>query len=665
MKKYLLVLFIVLVLSSLAFGQDDISFTKMGLRGSGGSSDYEGIIGETISVSFDYSYTDVDNPNHVYNNTGSGNLDDEIVVLWYSGSSWSSASYESFDDGISVSNFLSSGSSGTGNGSFDFILPSAPTGGNIITYYQIFFGLKAPDGFSPPFYGDLNTSGKDFSSFTAVNDAPTGYYTYMEFILDPSTEAPILDLPVSYSIIADSFTIQYDQPETALEGSVIITFTNTDDPITDINAPHRLEVASEVSGTNLTIPFKAADLDGTTYVTSLTSNDYLADGAEYTIMIEYQDLAENTVASDLHTNITYNAVIIQASGGDYNAGTSFGSPSTNNAFFWIHLQKSGTGLNPTVDKIEFDLTGEFGTSDIVNLKIWRSSDDNFDGTPTDVMLITETTNIDHFIPDFSPDEEITSTGAYYFLTVDVSATATGIDEIGASINTNGWITASTSIIGTFPITGSTHPLPVTLTSFTVNLSSQPVINWTTETETNNAYWNIYRAVSQNMGQAIQLNYGDVILGQGTVTEPTDYTYIDNYPVLENLNYYYWLECIDADGEADIIGPVSLFIPEGSGNTGTPAAPDDYGLKQNYPNPFNPDTRINFALNETSPVRLTIYNLKGQRIKTIYDGIAEADMVQSAYWDGTDASGKSVATGVYLYRLKTNKTEYSRRMLLMK
>lgn len=157
----------------------------------------------------------------------------------------------------------------------------------------------------------------------------------------------------------------------------------------------------------------------------------------------------------------------------------------------------------------------------------------------------------------------------------------------------------------------------------------------------------------------------MILGQGTVTEPTDYTYVDNYPILESTTYYYWLECVDNAGEADILGPVSLFVPEGIENNGTPATPDDYGLKQNFPNPFNPDTEINFALAETSPVRLTIYNLKGEKIKTIFEGFVEADMVQSAYWDGTDKNGKTVATGVYLYRLKTNRSEYSRRMLLMK
>jgi hypothetical protein len=210
------------------------------------------------------------------------------------------------------------------------------------------------------------------------------------------------------------------------------------------------------------------------------------------------------------------------------------------------------------------------------------------------------------------------------------------------------------------------PLPVMLTTFTAEYTSNnPTLDWTTESESNNAYWNVYRSVSQNLGQALWLNVDEMIEGAGTVTEPTNYEYIDMYGVEENTSYYYWLECVDNAGETEIYGPVSLFIPEGIVNNGTPAAPSDYGLKQNFPNPFNPDTRISFALEDDGPAQITIYNLKGNKIKTIFNEIVEADMVQSAYWDGKDDNGKTVATGVYLYRLRTNSTNYTKRMLLMK
>lgn len=663
MKKYLLVLFIVLVFSSLAYGQNSIDFTDMGLRGSGGSSDNTGGTGELISVSFSYDYSGITNPNRVYNNTGSGNTYDEIVVIWYQGSSWSARVYDGFNDGITASNVSMSNSTGSGSGSYDFILPSAPTG--LTTYFQIFYGCSAPDGFGT-YYGDQMTSADDFAGFSAVNNAPSGYFTYMEFEDDTSTEPPTLDLPTSDSVIGYEFDVQYNQPETAYPGSVIITFTCTGGSY-DSGSPHIFEVASEASGTKV-IGFKNDNLENSPGIESWISGGYtLVYNSVYTITIAYQDLAQNDSESDYNTGITYTTgALLEVSGGDYNAGTSFSPGSPNNAFFRIQMETSSNVQNATVDEIVFTITGSFDEDDVDEIKIWRSDDNSFDAN-IDSNLDSITSSFAIFTTDFnsSPQTIGNTETTYFFLTIDVSDEADEFDEIGASIAISTDITASLIVSGNFPIEGSTHPLPVTLSSFTVVLSGQPVIYWTTQSETNNAYWNIYRGISQNLGQTIQINDGDMILGQGTSTEPTDYSYIDNYPILENTTYWYWLECVDNAGEADILGPVSLFIPEGNGNNGTPATPDDYGLKQNYPNPFNPDTKINFALVEDSPVRLTIYNIKGEKIKTIFDEFVPADMVQTAYWDGKDESGKKVASGVYLYRLRTNKTEFNRKMLLMK
>lgn len=666
MKKYLLVLIIVLVFSSLAFGQDDISFTKMGLRGSGGSSDYEGMIGETISVSFDYSYTDVDNPNNAYNNTGSGNVDDEIVVLWYSGSSWSNASFGGFDDGISVSNFESYGSSGTGDGSYDFTLPSAPTGGNTITYFQIFFGLKAPDGFSPPFYGDLNTSGADFSGFTAVNDAPTGYYTYMEFVNDTTTEAPTLDLPLASSTIGKSFSFQYDQPETAYGGSVKITFTQSGGTA-DPDSPHVLEVLSEAIGTDISFTLRGDDLGLALEVILDDGGNSLVDGSEYTVKIEYQDLAQNSPASDQNSGVQYESdEAILATGGDYNAGASFAPGSTNNAYFWLRLVKNTSGTALPVDDIDFDTTGGMVATDIDNIKIWHSTDNSFNSS-SDTHLLTISSGFDPLVFDFSPDEDIGEGGSYYFLTIDVSSSASGSDAIGAQIEYASDIDAySAAVLGTFPITGGEHPLPVTMSSFTAQFTNgTPTLYWTTQSETDNMGWNIYRGTSQNMGQTILVNAGGLIPGQGTTSEPTDYVYTDHNGVVENTTYYYWLESVEYGGETEMFGPISLTIPLGGGNSGTPAAPDDYGLQQNYPNPFNPSTEIRFALEESSNAILTIYNTKGQQIQTLFKGNVPADIVKSVVWNGRDNSGKQVASGIYLYELKTNKETYIRKMILTK
>ena len=299
------------------------------------------------------------------------------------------------------------------------------------------------------------------------------------------------------------------------------------------------------------------------------------------------------------------------------------------------------------------------------MKLWRSTDNSFSaGSDTQ---IGSSINIADPLTFSGLSETITTTpGYYYFLTVDVSSSASGDDAIGAEIDLASHITTAATVSGSFPISGSEHPLPVTLSSFTAQFTNgSPTLYWTTQSETNNMGWNIYRSLSQNMGQGILVNAGGLIPGQGTTSEPTNYVYTDHNGVVENTTYYYWLESVDYNGETEMFGPIPLTIPLGGGNSGTPAAPDDYGLQQNYPNPFNPSTEIRFALEESSNAILTIYNTKGQMIQTLYEGNVPADIVKSVVWNGRDNSGKQVASGIYLYKLQTKKESFIRKMILTK
>ena len=74
------------------------------------------------------------------------------------------------------------------------------------------------------------------------------------------------------------------------------------------------------------------------------------------------------------------------------------------------------------------------------------------------------------------------------------------------------------------------------------------------------------------------------------------------------------------------------------------------LAQNYPNPFNPGTKIEFALPTSAAVQLAIYNLNGQRVRTLINGSHQAGR-HSVYWDGRDEVGREVASGNYFYRLQ--------------
>ncbi|MFQ6114665.1 MAG: FlgD immunoglobulin-like domain containing protein [bacterium] len=93
-------------------------------------------------------------------------------------------------------------------------------------------------------------------------------------------------------------------------------------------------------------------------------------------------------------------------------------------------------------------------------------------------------------------------------------------------------------------------------------------------------------------------------------------------------------------------------------------PASFTLFQNYPNPFNPETEIRFALPRASHVMLRIYNTLGQEIRTLVDSDYPPGL-HSVSWDGKDASGKDVTSGVYLYRIQAGKFSKVMKMSLIR
>ena len=97
---------------------------------------------------------------------------------------------------------------------------------------------------------------------------------------------------------------------------------------------------------------------------------------------------------------------------------------------------------------------------------------------------------------------------------------------------------------------------------------------------------------------------------------------------------------------------------------SPLRPAQYSLSPNYPNPFNPDTKICYTLPEGCHVKLSIYNLKGQRVKVLVDRF-EAAGRKRVTWDGTNESGAQVASGVYFYKLEAGDFSSTKKMVLIR
>ena len=111
------------------------------------------------------------------------------------------------------------------------------------------------------------------------------------------------------------------------------------------------------------------------------------------------------------------------------------------------------------------------------------------------------------------------------------------------------------------------------------------------------------------------------------------------------------------------------LPTGIGKDPAPMLPLQSRLLQNFPNPFNPGTQIPFVIGKDENVKIYIYNLAGQKVRSVHLGfLIRGEYLtkgKAYYWDGKNDAGRNVASGFYLYELRTDSFNKVRRMLLLK
>ncbi len=176
----------------------------------------------------------------------------------------------------------------------------------------------------------------------------------------------------------------------------------------------------------------------------------------------------------------------------------------------------------------------------------------------------------------------------------------------------------------------TGALPVSLSSFTASADKRNVtLMWVTEWELNNLGFRIERLrIDENIWKEISF-----IQGKGTSNIPNGYMHKDEK--LKTGSYRYRLKQIDYSGSFEYFYPGSDVMIN---------PPGKFELGQNYPNPSNPNSKINFELPVSGKVTLKIYDILGKEVKTIVNGILEADFYS------VDFDGSMLASGVYFYRL---------------
>ncbi len=207
-------------------------------------------------------------------------------------------------------------------------------------------------------------------------------------------------------------------------------------------------------------------------------------------------------------------------------------------------------------------------------------------------------------------------------------------------------------------------VPVELTSFTAVLSSEMFVNlsWVVASETNHLGYNVLRNTGNELNTAVRINKDIITEGQSTGTE-VSYSYIDK-EIEFGQTYYYWLQNIDIDGSYNYYGPVTATVNGGPGGPETPVIPLVNRLADAYPNPFKSATTLSYEIKEAGPVRIDIYNVRGQIVRSFTANHNKAGDYKIV-WDGKDEAGTQVSSGVYFYNMQFGKYHSVKKVLLTK
>ena len=175
------------------------------------------------------------------------------------------------------------------------------------------------------------------------------------------------------------------------------------------------------------------------------------------------------------------------------------------------------------------------------------------------------------------------------------------------------------------------------------------MHWRTATENNNRGWFVER-------RSIDGDWADLdfVSGYGTTNEQQQYEYIDR-GIRPFETYDYRLRQVDFDGSTEY-SPVYRVMA-------TPV-PTETRLLPNYPNPFNPNTWITVELAQDSDMNVSVYDMLGRHVRTLASGNHKAGG-HVFEWDGTDASGVALPSGIYFTRLVTPTHTATQQMQLSK
>ncbi|HCY74955.1 MAG TPA: hypothetical protein DHV28_03470 [Ignavibacteriales bacterium] len=309
-----------------------------------------------------------------------------------------------------------------------------------------------------------------------------------------------------------------------------------------------------------------------------------------------------------------------------------------------------------ITQISITYTGEQWRAGVLN----RGAADRLDfQLSTDAASLTTGTWTDYDALDFYSPNINTTLGAKDGNSAEnrtiISFTITGLNIINGATFWIRWtdfdITSTDDALAIDDFSIDQSALPVELSSFSATtIGSIVKLNWQTETEVNNYGFDILR---QAEDEKVWTKIG-FVNGYGNSNSPRSYSYEDkNLPGgrqgVTAGKYAYRLKQIDNDGQFEYSKVIEVDF----------GAPKKFELSQNYPNPFNPVTTIRFNLSEAGNVKITLFNILGQEIKTIVNDFKESG-VHTINFDASDLN-----SGMYIYKLESGSFIQTRKMTLVK
>ncbi len=194
-------------------------------------------------------------------------------------------------------------------------------------------------------------------------------------------------------------------------------------------------------------------------------------------------------------------------------------------------------------------------------------------------------------------------------------------------------------------------VPVELTNFSVSLTSNKInLNWSTATETNNQGFEIERKTGANWQK---IGFVD---GKGTTTNLSNYNFTDDLESISKAaEVYYRLKQVDLDGTFSYSKVVNVKLN---------SLVNDYNLEQNFPNPFNPTTKIKYTIpgvvtKHALSVQIKVYDILGNEVATLVNEIQPAGNYEVSF------NAANLASGTYIYSLKTGNFSQVKKMILLR